>query len=75
MRFITRSDNRQPSMTGAPQWQHGSRPRRISLSTAFAAIGDRRLRSPLNVALAVVVNLCWTVGTAAVMIAAVLGLM
>jgi hypothetical protein len=36
---------------------------------------DRRLRSPLKVALAVVVNVCWTAGTAAVMIAAVLGVM
>jgi hypothetical protein len=74
MRFITRSDTRQLSLTGAQQWQHGSRPRRGSFSTAFAAFVDRRLRSPLKVALTAIVNLCWTIGTAAAMIAAVLGL-
>jgi hypothetical protein len=36
---------------------------------------DRRLRCPLRAALTAVVNLCWTVGTAAAMIVALLGLM
>jgi hypothetical protein len=43
--------------------------------TASAAPLDRRLRSPLKVALTAIANLCWTAGTATAMIAAVLGLM
>jgi hypothetical protein len=47
----------------------------MSFSAAFAAFVDRPARGTLKVALTAVVNLCWTVGTAAAMIAAVLGLM
>jgi hypothetical protein len=43
--------------------------------TAFTALADRRLRTPLKVALTAIVNMCRTVSTAAAMIVAILGLM
>jgi hypothetical protein len=62
-------------MSGEQQRMYGSHRQELSFLTAFAAIVDRRLRSPLKMALTAIVNLCWAVGTAAAMIAAVLGLM
>jgi hypothetical protein len=62
-------------MSGEQQRMYGSHRQELSFLTAFAAIVDRRLRSPLKRALTAIVNLCWAVGTAAAMIAAVLGLM